>query len=62
MEGTYYLHLFTNYTRQVFEHTFTDNNVRTLGPVDVELNAYPDLAATQVNVAGEAAAGELPSG
>jgi|GEM_PF-6246350 len=59
VEGTYYLHLFTNYTRQVFEHTFTDNNVRTLGPVDVELNAYPDLAATQVNVAGEAAAGEL---
>lgn len=58
LEGTHYLHVYTNFTRQVYEHTFTDNNVRTLGPVEILRSTYPDLAVTSLNIPTEGTAGE----
>jgi hypothetical protein len=57
-QGEYFIHVFTNFSGQVFEYEFIDNNVAALGPIQVELGEYPDLAAGSVAVAGDATAGE----
>ncbi|MCH8524562.1 MAG: T9SS type A sorting domain-containing protein, partial [Balneolales bacterium] len=58
LEGSYYLHVYTNFSGQVFEFTFDNNNTRAIGPVSVNRSDYPDLAVTRVAVADGATAGE----
>ncbi len=61
LSGDYHLFIKTDYTDQVAEFLFEDNNVRSLSPLSITLTPYADLAVDQVfagpdpSVVGESA-------
>jgi len=58
VSGEYYLHVYTDFNNQIFEHEFDDNNLTTLGPLTVELSPYPNLATSSIVVPENASAGD----
>lgn len=58
IEGNWYIHVHADAQGRQFEHTFDDNNIATVGPLDISRAPYPDLAVSAVHAPETGRAGE----
>lgn len=49
ISGTYYIYVVTDANGNVFEYTYTANNILRSNAINVQLSPYPDLIVTNLN-------------
>ncbi|MCA1802170.1 MAG: hypothetical protein LC662_06900, partial [Rhodothermaceae bacterium] len=58
IDGTWYAHVYTDRFSDVFEYTFSDNNIALSEPIAIQRSLYPDLSASGVEMPPVVTAGE----